>query len=176
MLCMFGDITRGEVHGDCTNLSLRPLRGVHWRVGSTHHSRGWCLEADATVRHEKHGGDHHVRPHVTHRHDTEKPRCIHTYNRREFISGRYVDYCDSAGICHVYTAPAKPQQNAVVGSAIWRVIEGGHVTRHEIRCLFPGVDLATIPNIGVDGNRLWHEAVLRAADCFNRSATKGDTR
>ena len=73
----------------------------------------------------------------------------------------------------MYTAPAKPQQNAVVESAIWRVIEGGHATRHEIRCPFPGVDLATIPNIGVDGNHLWHEAVLWAADCF--SATKGDT-
>ena len=127
------------------------------------------------VRHEKHGGDHHVRPHVTHRHDTEKPRCIHTDNRREFTSRKYVDYRDSAGICPVYTARAKPQQNAVVESAICRVIEGGHATRHEIRWLFPGVDLATFPNIGVDGNRLRHEAALCAADWFNRFATKGDT-
>ena len=53
--------------------------------------------------------------------------------------------------------------------------EGGHAARREVRCLFPDVDLAKIPNVDTDGNRLWLEAVLWVADCFNRSATKANT-
>ena len=69
-------------------------------------------------------------------------------------------FCDSAGIRREYTVPGKPQQTAVVESAIWRAMKGGHATRREIRRIFAGVDLGCIPNIGANGNRLWLEAVL----------------
>lgn len=92
-----------------------------------------------------------------------KPRCFRTHNGGEFTRSSHVDYCRSAGIRHEYTAPGKPQQNAVAESAIWRAIGGGHAARHEIQRLFSGVDLATIPDVGVDGNRLRLEAVLWAA-------------
>ena len=69
----------------------------------------------------------------------------------------------------------KPQQNAMVESVISRALKSGHAARRVIRRPFPGVDLAGVPNIGVNGNRLWLEAVLWAADCFNRSETKINT-
>ena len=103
------------------------------------------------------------------------PRCFRTDNGGEFTGRSYVDFCDSAGIRREHTAPGKPQQNAVVESAIWRAMKGGHVARREIQRLFPDVDLRRIPNLGASGNRLWLEAVLWAADCFNRSATKANT-
>ena len=45
--------------------------------------------------------------------------CFHTDNGGEFTSRDYVEFCDSAGTCRDYTAPGKPQHNAVVESAIW---------------------------------------------------------
>ena len=63
----------------------------------------------------------------------------------------------------------------MIESAVWRAMEGGHTASCEIRRLFPEVDLARIPSIGPNGNHLWLEAVLWAADCFNRSATKANT-
>ena len=61
-----------------------------------------------------------------------KPNCFRTDNGAEFISRDYVDCCDSAGIRREYTAPGKPQQNAVVESVIWRAMKGGHAARLEI--------------------------------------------
>ena len=78
------------------------------------------------------------------------------------------------GIRHEYTAPGKPQLNAVVEIAIWRAVKGGHAARREIQRLLPGVDFAKVPNVGVNGCRLWLKAVLWAADCFNRSVTKAN--
>ena len=101
-----------------------------------------------------------------------RPNCFRTDNAGEFISRDFVDYCDSAGIRREYTAPGKPQQNAVVESAIWRAMKGGHAARLEIGRLFPDVDLGKIPFVGAYGNRLWLEAALGAFDCFNGSATK----
>lgn len=54
----------------------------------------------------------------------------------------------------------KPQQNAVVESAISRRMKGGHLTRREMRRPFPGVDLARILNIMPNGICPWLEAVL----------------
>ena len=104
-----------------------------------------------------------------------RPNCFRTDNGGEFISRDYVDYCDSAGIRREYTAPGKPQQNAIVKSAIWRAMKGGHAARLEIGRLFPDVDLGKIPFVGANSNRLWLEAALWASDCFNRSATKANT-
>ena len=104
-----------------------------------------------------------------------RPRCFLTDNGGEFTGRSLVGFCDSAGIRHEGTAPGKPQHSTVVENAIWRAMKGSHDARREISRLFPGVDLARIPNIGVDGNRLWLEAVLWAADCFNRSTTKANT-
>ena len=44
----------------------------------------------------------------------------------------------------------------------------------EVKRLFPGVDFATIPNVGANGYRLCLEAVLWAADCFNCSPIKAN--
>ena len=88
------------------------------------------------------------------------PRCFRTDNGGEFTGRSCVDFCDSAGIRREHTAPGKPQQNAVVESAIWRAMKGGHAARREIRRLLPDVDLRRIPNLGASGNRLWLEAVL----------------
>ena len=33
-------------------------------------------------------------------------------------------------------------------------MKGGHADRREMRRIFPGVDLARVPNVGADGNRL----------------------
>lgn len=103
-----------------------------------------------------------------------KPRCFRTDNGGEFTSRSYIDYCDSAGIRRELTAPGKPQQNAVAESAIWRAMKGGHAARREVQRLFPGIDFANIPNVGANGNRLWLEAVLWAADCYNRPAAKAN--
>ena len=54
-------------------------------------------------------------------------------------------------------------------------MKGGHEPRREIRRMFPDVDLGRISNLGTNGSRLWLEAVLWAADCFDRSATKANT-
>ena len=107
--------------------------------------------------------------------DMGMPRCFRTDNGGEFTSRSYNNFCDSAGIRREYTAPGKPQQNAVVESAIWRAMKGGYAARRELRRLFPDVDSAKIPNADVEGNRLWLEAVLWVADGFNRSATKENT-
>ena len=74
-----------------------------------------------------------------------------------------------------YTAPGKPQQNAVVESAIWRAMKGGHAARRKIRRVFSKVDLPRIPHLVASGHHLRLEAVLWAADWFNRSATKTNT-
>ena len=104
-----------------------------------------------------------------------RPRCFRTDNGGEFTGRSYVDFCDSARILRENPAPGKPPQNAVVESAIWRAMKGGHAARREIQRLFPHVDLRRIPDLGASGNRLWLEAVLWAADCFNRSAAKANT-
>ena len=92
--------------------------------------------------------------------DMGTPRCFRTDNGGKFTSRSYTDFCDSAGIRREYTAPGKSQQNAVVESAIWRAMKGGHAARREVRCVFPDVDLAKIPNVDTDGDRLWLKAVL----------------
>ena len=117
----------------------------------------------------------YVRKFVADMNNMGRPHCFRTDNDGELTSRDYVEFCDSAGIHREYTAPGKPQQNAVVESAIWRAMKGGHAARREIRRMFPDVDLGRIPNLGTNGNRMWLEAVLWAADCFNRSATKANT-
>ena len=48
-----------------------------------------------------------------------QPRCFRMDNGGGFTSRGYVEFCDSAGVRREYTAPGKPQQHAVVKSAIW---------------------------------------------------------
>ena len=103
------------------------------------------------------------------------PGCFRTDNGEEFTSRSYVDFCGSTGIRRECTAPGKPQQNAVVESAIWRAMKGGHAARRKIRRVFSKVDLPRIPHLVASGHHLRLEAVLCAADWFNRSATKTNT-
>ena len=98
-----------------------------------------------------------------------------TDNGGEFADRSFIELCGAAGIRRECTAPGKPQQNAVVLNAIWRAMKSGHAARREIRRLLPYVDLAWIPHVAADGNRLWLKAILWAADCFNRSVTKANT-
>lgn len=63
------------------------------------------------------------------------------------------------------------KQNAVVESAIWRVMKAGMAARREITRLFPALDLAKIPPIGAGGNRLRIESGAGAAECLNHCAT-----
>ena len=82
------------------------------------------------------------------------PRCFCMDNGEEFTSRSYVDFCDFAGILREHTAPGRPQQNAVVESAIWRAMKGGHAARGKIQRRFPDVDLRRTLNLGASGNRL----------------------
>ena len=104
-----------------------------------------------------------------------RPLYFRTDNGGEFTDRSFIELCDAVGIRRECTTPGEPQQNAVVESAIWRAMKGGHAARREIRRLFPVVDLARISHVGADGNRRWLEAVLWVADCFNRSAAKAST-
>ena len=54
-----------------------------------------------------------------------RPRCFRTDNGGEFTGRSFVQFCDSAGISRECTALGKPQQNAVVESAIWQAMKGG---------------------------------------------------
>ena len=87
----------------------------------------------------------------------------------------YINYCDSAGIRREYAAPGKPQQNAIIDSAICRDMKDDHAARRKMKRLFRGVDIGKEPFVGAKVSRLWLEAVLWASDCFNRSATKANT-
>lgn len=104
-----------------------------------------------------------------------RPKIFRADNGGEFTSRLYVNFCDSAGFRCEYAGPGKPHQSAEVKSAIWPAVKGGDAARREVGRLLPGVNLSTTPYIGPNGDRLWLEAVLWTADCFNRSATKTDT-
>ncbi|CAB1108649.1 unnamed protein product [Ectocarpus sp. CCAP 1310/34] len=94
-------------------------------------------------------------------------------NGGEFTGAVFIDFCDAAGIRREYTAPDTPKQNAVAESAIWRAMKGGHAARRHILSM-AHVDLASVPNIGANGQRLWLSSALWASGCFNRSATKAN--
>lgn len=93
-----------------------------------------------------------------------------TDNGGEFTGKAFIEFCDAAGIRREYTAPDTPKQNGVAESAIWRAFKGGHAARRHIASL-PHVNLATVPNMDRDGNRLWLSSAIWASGCFNRSAT-----
>lgn len=42
----------------------------------------------------------------------------------------------------------------------WLAMKGGNAVHREIRWIFPGVDLARIPNLCANSNCLWLEAVV----------------
>ena len=100
------------------------------------------------------------------------PRRFRTDNEGEFTSHSYTDFYDYAGIRRDYTPTGKPQHNAVVESGIWRAMKRGNTANFEVRRLFPGIDLAKIPNVDTVGNCLSLEAVLWDADCLDHSTTK----
>ncbi|CAB1106092.1 unnamed protein product [Ectocarpus sp. CCAP 1310/34] len=101
------------------------------------------------------------------------PGCFRMDNGGEFTGSAFTSFCDAAGIRREYTAPDTPKQNAVVESAIWRAMKGGHAARRHILAM-GHVDLSSIPNVGVNGHRLWLASALWASACFNRSATKAN--
>ncbi|CAB1098288.1 unnamed protein product [Ectocarpus sp. CCAP 1310/34] len=101
------------------------------------------------------------------------PGCFRMDNGGEFTGSAFTSFCDAAGIRREYTAPDTPKQNAVVESAIWRAMKGGHAARRHILAM-GHVDLSSIPNVGVSGHRLWLASALWASACFNRSATKAN--
>ena len=88
---------------------------------------------DEAVRNGEQGGDHEVREEVAGRYEQHGGAAVfRTDNGGEFTSRSYNDFCDSPRIRRDYTAPGKPQQNAVVESALWRAIKGGHAAA--VRC------------------------------------------
>ncbi|CAB1100370.1 unnamed protein product [Ectocarpus sp. CCAP 1310/34] len=101
------------------------------------------------------------------------PGCFRMDNGGEFTGSAFTSFCDAAGIRREYTAPDTPKQNAVVESAIWRAMKGGHAARRHILAM-GHVDLSSVPNVGVNGHRLWLASALWASACFNRSATKAN--
>ncbi|CAB1112204.1 unnamed protein product [Ectocarpus sp. CCAP 1310/34] len=101
------------------------------------------------------------------------PGCFRMDNGGEFTGSALTSFCDAAGIRREYTAPDTPKQNAVVESAIWRAMKGGHAARRHILAM-DHVDLSSIPNVGVNGHRPWLASALWASTCFNRSATKAN--
>ncbi|CAB1112594.1 unnamed protein product [Ectocarpus sp. CCAP 1310/34] len=101
------------------------------------------------------------------------PRCFRMDNGGEFTGAAFIEFCDAAGIRREYTAPDTPKQNAVAESSIWRAMKGGHAVRRHILSM-PHVDLASVPNIGANGQRLWLSSALWASGCFNRSVTKAN--
>ena len=101
------------------------------------------------------------------------PGCFRMDNGGEFTGAAFIEFCDAAGIRREYTAPDTPKQNAVAESAIWRAMKGGHAARRHILSM-AHVDLASVPNIGANGQRLWLSSALWASGCFNRSATKAN--
>ena len=120
-----------------------------WAGPSLDRVRRQRLDVDAAVRDKEEVEDHlvYVRTFVADMNNMGRPQCFRTDNGGEFSSRDYVEFSDSTRICREYTAPGRPQQNAVFKSAILRAIEGGHAARREIRLMFPGVDLGRIPNI-----------------------------
>ena len=112
------DIARGEAYGDGAHRPGRSLRGVHGRVHLSDQVRRQRLEVDAAVRHEEEVGDHHVRAEVPRRYEHHGATAL-LPDGGEFTGRSFVDFCDSVGIHRECTAPGKPQQNAVVESAIW---------------------------------------------------------
>ncbi|CAB1114005.1 unnamed protein product [Ectocarpus sp. CCAP 1310/34] len=52
-------------------------------------------------------------------------------------------------------------------------MKGGHAARRHILAM-GHVDLSSIPNVGVNGHRLWLASALWASVCFNGSATKAN--
>ncbi|CAB1101198.1 unnamed protein product [Ectocarpus sp. CCAP 1310/34] len=99
------------------------------------------------------------------------PGCFRMDNGGEFNGSVFTSFCDAAGIRREYAAPDTPNQNAVVESVIWRAMKEGHAARRHILAM-GHVDLSSIPNVGVNGHRLWLGSALWASACFNRSATK----
>ena len=61
-----------------------------------------------------------------------------TENGGEFIGKSNTNLYDCAGIQREYAAPGKPQENAMVESAIWRAMKGEYMASHEIRWPFQG--------------------------------------
>ncbi|CAB1121439.1 unnamed protein product [Ectocarpus sp. CCAP 1310/34] len=94
-------------------------------------------------------------------------------NGDEFTRSAFTSFCDAAGIRCEYTAPNTSKQNALVESAIWRAMKGGYAARRHILTI-GHVDLFSIPNVGVNGHRLWLASALWISACFNRSATKAN--
>ena len=103
---------------------------------------------DAAVRDEKTDTITYVWKFVADINNMGRPHCLRTDNGGESTSRDYVEFCDSAEIRREYTAPGKPQQNAVVECAIWRAMKGGHAARRVIRRIFPGVRPTTVTVCG----------------------------
>ncbi|CAB1112201.1 unnamed protein product [Ectocarpus sp. CCAP 1310/34] len=63
--------------------------------------------------------------------------------------------------------------NAVVESAIWRAMKGGHAARRHVLSM-GHFDLASIPGMDANRHRLWLASAIWASSCFNRSATSAN--
>ena len=170
------NFARGEAYGDGAHRPGRPLRGVHGRVPYPDHVRRQRFAVDAAVR--------------TRTKSWKLPRTSRSssptptpWGDRSSFSRAMVGSSPSAASWSSGTmlgsdvsARSRASRNrARLSSAIWRAMKGGHAACHEIRRLFPNVDLARISHVGADGSLLWLRAVVWAADCFKRSTTKAHT-
>ena len=147
-------------HFDLAGLYEASMGGSHYPIMFVESASRWMRPYGMRTKSETTA---YVQTFVADTNTMERPLCFRTDNGGEFTDRSFNELCDAAGIRRMCTAPGKPQQNAVVEFAIWRAMKGGHTARREIRRLFASVDLARIPHVGTDGNRLWLEDVLWAA-------------
>ncbi|CAB1107700.1 unnamed protein product [Ectocarpus sp. CCAP 1310/34] len=160
----------GKVHIDLTGPFTEAMDGSRYLImfvdSASRWQRGYGMRAKSdTLK--------YVKRFLADMNGMGTPGCFRMDNGGEFTGAAFIEFCDAAGIRREYTAPDTPKQNAVAESAIWRAMKGGHAARRHILSM-AHVDLASVPNIGANGQRLWLSSALWASGCFNRSATKAN--
>ncbi|CAB1102712.1 unnamed protein product [Ectocarpus sp. CCAP 1310/34] len=160
----------GKVHIDLTGPFTEAMDGSRYPImfvdSASRWQRGYGMRAKSdTLK--------YVKRFLADMNGMGTPGCFRMDNGGEFTGAAFIEFCDAAGIRREYTAPNTPKQNAVAESAIWRAMKGGHAARRHILSM-AHVDLASVPNIGANGQRLWLSSALWTSGCFNRSATKAN--
>ncbi|CAB1120946.1 unnamed protein product [Ectocarpus sp. CCAP 1310/34] len=149
----------GKVHVDLTGPSSDALDGSRYLImfvdSASRWQRGYGMRAKSyTLK--------FVQWFLADMNGIGTPGCFRMDNGGEFTGSAFTSFCCAAGIWREYTAPDASKQNAVVESAVWLAMKGGHAARRHILAM-GHVDLSSIPNIGVNGHRLWLASALWAS-------------
>ena len=71
--------------------------------------------------------------------------------------------------------PYTPQQNGPVESALGRAYKEGHAVRLKVSNIYQDIHLEDVKGLtDTVATSLWMESLLRASECFNRTATVGN--